>query len=240
MTLRKGLGVTAALIVVVAAAGYVVLVPGEAHRPPPANIAKPKLVPLAVSFTHRWAKATSHPLLAAAAIDGDGDGRDAVFLGGSDGQPDALLAWRNDRLVDIAVEAGVGDTTATYGALSLDLEGDGRTDLVTARQDGITFWMNKGVRFARRPLAVKIPAGGVPMAVTAADYNRDGPADLYVSVFVAPELFRSPVFNDPAHAKPNLLLRNDGDLRFTDVTDRVTAGRQNTFTSSFVDLDRDG
>jgi hypothetical protein len=36
------------------------------------------------------------------------------------------------------------------------------------------------------------------------------------------------------------LLRNEGSLRFTDVTDAVTSGLQNTFTSSFVDLDGDG
>jgi hypothetical protein len=36
-----------------------------------------------------------------------------------------------------------------------------------------------------------------------------------------------------------VLLRNDGDLKFTDVTDGVTGGLQNTFTASFVDLDRD-
>jgi hypothetical protein len=59
-------------------------------------------------------------------------------------------------------------------------------------------------------------------------------------MFVAQASFRSPVFNDPAHAKRNVLLRNDGDLNFIDVTDDVTGGLQNTFTASFVDLDRDG
>ena len=236
----KVFGALAALAVVIVAAGYLVLVPSEAARPPPAGIAEPKLVPIAVPFTHRWAKQTSHPLLAAAAIDIDGDGRDEVFLGGSDGQPDALLAWRDGKLVDIAAELGLGDNEATYGALSIDLDGDGRVDLVSVGHTGVILWLNKGARFERRPLDVKIPADAVPMAVTAGDFDRDGKVDLYISVFVAPALFRSPVFNDPAHAKPNLLLRNEGDLRFTDVTDGVAAGLQNTFTASFVDLNRDG
>ncbi len=240
MVWGKILGIPATLAVLIGAAGYVVLVPSEADRPPPAGIAEPALVEIPVPFTHRWSKSTSHPLLAAAAIDIDGDGRDEVFLGGSDGQPDALLAWRDGKLVDIAAEVGLGDNEATYGALSIDLDGDGKVDLITAGNAGITFWMNKGGRFERRPLDIKIPVGAVPMAVTAGDFDRDGKVDLYISMFVAPTLFRSPVFNDPAHAKPNLLLRNDGGLKFTDVTDNATAGLQNTFTASFVDLDRDG
>ncbi len=240
MMWRKILGVVTIVAVLATVAGYFWLVPAEARRPPPAGMKAVTLVAAAVPFTHRWNKATSHPLLAAAAIDIDGDGRDEVFLGGSDGQPDALMAWRDGRLVDIAESVGIGDTEATYGAVSLDLDGDGRVDLLTAGHAGIVLWLNKGARFERRALDVRLPADSVPMAVTAGDFNRDGRVDLYVSMFVAAPKFRSPVFNDPAHAKPNLLLRNDGDLDFTDVTDRVTAGLQNTFVSAFIDLDRDG
>ena len=46
-------------------------------------------------------------------------------------------------------------------------------------------------------------------------------------------------FNVPEHAKANRLLRNDGNLHFTDITTPVTASKQNTFTSLFVDLDGD-
>jgi len=232
--------VTAFAMLLVVAAAYVVLVPGEPDRPPPEGIAKPKFRAIEVPFTHTWAKETSHPLLASAAIDIDGDGRDEVFLGGSDGQPDALLAWKEGKLVDVAGEAGLSDDRATYGALSLDVDGDGDVDLLTAGHAGLVLWRNGGGRFARETLDVAIPADSVPMALTAADYDRDGDPDLYVSMFVAPRSFRSPVFNDPGHAKRNLLLRNDGNLKFTDVTDIETAGLQNTFTASFADLDRDG
>lgn len=236
----KLFGGLTALLVLLAAAAYVVLVPSEAVRPPPPGVAEPMLVPIEVPFTHRWAKATSHPLLAAAAIDIDGDGRDEVFLGGSDGQPAALIAWRDGSLVDIAAQVGLGDKVATYGALSIDMDGDGLVDLLTVGHAGLILWLNKDGRFERRPLDVQIPADAVPMAVTAGDFDRDGNVDLYVSMFVAPASFRSPVFNDPAHAKRNMLLHNQGGLRFKDVTDAVTSGLQNTFTSSFVDLDGDG
>jgi hypothetical protein len=69
--------------------------------------------------------------------------------------------------------------------------------------------------------------------------DQDGDADLYVSVFVDFPHFIPATFNVPEHAKKNLLLRNDGDLHFTDVTTPEVASRQNTFTSLFVDLDGD-
>ena len=240
MTWGKVTGGLAALLVLLVVAACSVLVASESNRPPPPGLVAPVLVAVEVPFVHRWSRETSHPLLAAAAIDIDGDGRDEVFLGGSDGQPDALIAWRDGRLVDIATQVGLDDTTATYGALSLDFDGDGRVDLLTVGHAGLVLWLNRDGRFERKPLAVKLPADAVPLAVAAGDFDRDGHVDLYLSMFVAPKLFRSQVFNDPAHAKRNILLRNVGGLEFRDVTDAVTGGLQNTFTAAFVDLDGDG
>ncbi len=152
----------AALLAVATLAGCGVLVADEASRPPPPGLVEPVLEPLDVPFAHRWASDTSHPLLAAAAIDIDGDGRDEVFLGGSDGQPDALIAWRDGKLVDIAAQMGIGGTTATYGALSLDFDGDGRVDLLTAGHAGLVLWLNRAAGFTRQLLAVD----AVPMAVS--------------------------------------------------------------------------
>ncbi|MCP4781619.1 MAG: VCBS repeat-containing protein [Hyphomicrobium sp.] len=237
---QKALTGLVMLAILLVAAAYIILVRGEAERPAPEGIAAPVLKPISVPFTHRWAKGSTHPLLGAAAIDIDDDGRDEVFLGGSDGQPDVLLSWKDGKLEDVAGVVGLGDYQATYGALSLDMDADRDVDLLTAGHAGIVLWRNGGGRFAREVLDVAIPVDSLPMALTAADYDRDGDPDLYVSMFVAPQSFRSPVFNDPSHAKRNLLLRNDGDLKFTDVTDIETAGLQNTFTASFADLNQDG
>jgi enediyne biosynthesis protein E4 len=221
-------------------AAYFVLVPGEENRPLPKGMAPVTLQPIEVPFQHRWDRDTAHPFLAAAAIDVDGDGDDEVFLGGSDGQPDALLMWQSDKLVDVAGIWGLGDGDATYGALSLDLTGNDHVDLLTVGHAGLTLWRNDGKSFKKQSMRLTLPNDSVPMAVTAGDFDRDGHVDLYVSVFVSPRKFRSPVFNDPEHAKKNLLLRNKGDLTFEDVTEKTGAGGlQNTFTSSFVDLNDD-
>lgn len=239
LTWRRAAGGALAIAALTTIAACAVLVAGEAKRPPPEGIAAPVLEPIDVPFVHRWSRDTAHPLLAAAAIDIDGDGRDEVFLGGSDGQADALIAWRDGKLVDIAALVGIGDTAATYGALSLDFDADGQVDLLTVGHGGLVLWLNRGGRFVRHALAVPLPADAVPMAVSAGDYDRDGHVDLYLSMFVAPRSFRSPVFNDPTHAKRNILLRGEGNLAFRDATDEVTGGLQNTFTASFVDLDGD-
>lgn len=224
----------------IGAVSYFVLVPDEARRPLPNGLAEPILVPVEVPFHHRWAKATAHPFLAAAAIDADGDGDDEVFLGGSDGQGDMLLDWRQGKLVDIAPMLSLGDEAATYGALSLDVTGDGKVDLLTVGNNGLWLWRNGGAQFKAQKIEVAMPDDSVPLAVAAGDYDKDGHVDLYLSLFVSPAKFRSPVFNDPSHAKANILLRNRGDFSFEDVTAKMNAGGlQNTFTSSFVDLDGD-
>jgi hypothetical protein len=206
----------------------------------PAGVALPRFEEVPVDFAHRWDHETSHHLTGAAVLDVDADGREEIFAGGGAGQPDVLLSVRGGRLVDRIAGTGLSSLAATYGSCAIDLDGDADVDLVVARNDGLTLYRNDGRgRFRAQPLPVALPEHSVPLAVAAADIEHDGDADLYVSVFVDFPHFVPATFNVPAHAKSNLLLRNDGDLRFTDVTTGVTASKQNTFTSAFVDLDGD-
>ncbi|MDD9910785.1 MAG: VCBS repeat-containing protein [Ahrensia sp.] len=237
--LRMGLAVAALLAVALAGAAFW-LVPSERDIEPNNAIAAASFERVGLPFVHVWEKTSTHPLAASAAIDVDGDGDDEVFLGGSDGQADALLDWRDGTIVDLAASMELGDTIATYGALSFDIDDDADVDLLTAGNAGVTLWINQGARFEARNVEFSLPTDSVAVDLAAADYDRDGDIDLYVSVFVDPANFRSPVFNDAAHAKRNVLLRNDGDFTFTDVTDDIAGGLQNTFVSSFTDLDNDG
>jgi enediyne biosynthesis protein E4 len=65
---------------------------------------------------------------------------------------------------------------------------------------------------------------GYGMGVAAGDYDNDGDVDLYVT-----------------NVGPNVMLRNDGDGRFADVTDVTQTGDPSWSTSAaFVDIDADG
>lgn len=191
-------------------------------------------------FTHAWTKGT-HPFTGAAVIDVDGDGRFEVFVGGGEGQRDALLRYRDGRLVNIEEGTGLSNKSATYGSTAIDMDADGDTDLLVAREDGVYLYLNDRGRFQERRIPVDLPVNSVPFSVAVADIDHDGDGDLYISVFVNAKTFRSATFNDPTHAKPNRMLLNNGDLTFTDITaSSGTAGKQNTFLSLFVDLDSDG
>lgn len=212
----------------------------DAHVvPAPADLSAFKEI--ATPFTHIW-REPSHPFTGAAVIDVDGDGRLEVFVGGGRGQDDMLLGVRDGALVDVMGNTGLSMSgPATHGAASSDLDGDGDVDLVVARDDGLTVYINDAGRFAAQEIPLNLAVDAVPMSVAISDINGDGFGDLYVSVFVSFAAFRSATFNDPAHAKPNIMLLNDGAMNFTDVTAETgTASVQNTFHSAFVDLDNDG
>lgn len=228
-----------ALLAGLAASGCVWIHPTEPHRQAPDSLAQPRFEAVAVDFAHRWDHATAHHLTGAAVLDVDRDGREEIFVGGGAGQPDALLGLRDGRLVDQIGQTGLSSTVATYGSCASDLDADGDVDLLVARNDGVTLYVNQGGTFESRRLPVELPANSVPLAIAVSDIDHDGDGDLYVSVFVDFPHFVPATFNVPEHAKANRLLRNDGDLRFTDVTTPDTASKQNTFTSLFVDLDGD-
>jgi len=193
--------------------------------------------------------------LAAAAADFDGDGRTDLFV--VNAGPDVL--WRNrgdGTFEDVTAKAGVGDPACGVGAVFFDADGDGRPDLYVADYvdfdpkyalffppDGFPgplsyeaerhrLYRNRGDgTFEDATDRAGIPAAsGRGMGVAAADLDGDGDQDLYVA-------------ND---ATANWLLRNDGNLRFTEVgLESATAyGMQGEATAAMAgivgDYDGDG
>lgn len=201
----------------------------------------PLFVEVEIDFEHHWEESV-HPFLGAAVIDIDNDGGFEVFVGGGQGGPDGLFRHRDGAFRNVIEGTGLSSDTATYGAKAIDMDADGDTDMVIARNDGVYLYTNDGAgRFSQQTIPVSLPPKSVPFDVAIADIDRDGDADLYVSVFVEFPSFMSATFNDPDHAKTNRMLLNQGDNTFVDVTEKSgLAGAGNSFCAVFTDLDLDG
>ncbi len=213
----------------------------SACAPPldPDDVPVPGFEEIPTSFAHAWDEG-SHPFSGAAVLDLEGDNQFELFVGGGRGQPDVILGLVDGELRDVTPDLEISSNAATHGATAIDLNGNGNTDLIVARETGVTIYYRRGSGFEARPLNINLDDDAVPFAIAAGDVDLDGDVDLYVSAFVDFENFRSGVYNDPMHAKTNRLLRNDGNGRFTDITDVAgVATLQNTFLSVFTDLDDD-
>lgn len=122
------------------------------------------------------------------------------------------------------------------GAALFDMEGDGDLDalLVQSGRLGAPASTPSGHRLFRNDgrgafedvsqSSGLAAIGGYGMGVATGDYDRDGDVDVYLT-----------------NLGPNVLLRNDGQGRFTDVTAKtgVAAGGWST-SATFVDVDADG
>lgn len=191
--------------------------------------------------SYSW-KEKYHPFVGATPIDIDNDGSMEIFVGGQHGYKDWLFSYTKDNtLVDIIDQTSLSSKEATHGANSIDIDHDGDTDLILSRSDGIFLYINNNGKFTKKQIPVNLPKNSAPLNVAIGDIDKDGDGDLYISNFVDFKNFKSATYNDAEHAKKNNLLLNNGDLTFTDITaSSGTASLNNTFVSSFIDLDSDG
>ena len=202
--------------------------------------AAPGFKEISTNIEHVWDDSV-HPFTGAAVIDIDNDNKMEVFISGGKNQPDSLLSYRNNKLENIIEGTGLSSDIAGYGPTSIDIDNDNDVDLIVARDDGLYLYINNGGKFDAQQIPLDLSVNSVPFTVALSDIDHDGDADLYVSVFVDFKNFRSATYNDAEHSKLNFMLRNNGDLTFTDITETSgTAGKANTFLSVFTDLDNDG
>jgi len=188
--------------------------------------------------------------------DYDGDGHDDIYLLNQNG-PNALYKNRGDGVfIDVTERAGVGlGDRISVGAVFADYDNDGRQDLfVTSIRAGNVLFRNEGGgRFRDVTAEAGVVHKGHSQSGLFFDFNRDGNLDLFVTntgnwttdefnpdgnYFVGLSTLAQIMEAQPEY---NILYRNDGHGRFTDVT--AAAGLKGlgwTADAISFDYDEDG
>jgi len=179
--------------------------------------------------------------------DVDGDGLEDLYLCQPGGLPNLLFRQEKDgTMTDISHTSGVDWLDNSTGALLVDLDNDGDSDLAVATQRAFLVMENDGT--GKFSLRTRLPNAGLGYSPTAADYDLDGDLDLLVLRYGADSSgigdFPTPhPFDDARNGGANVLLENQGDFRFADVTDLKGLGAGNfrfSFAASWEDFDNDG
>ena len=191
---------------------------------------------------------TGHQGIAVA--DFNGDGRDDIYLCQQGGLPNRLLVQQIDgTLADRSSRGGVDFLDLSRSALGIDVDNDGDRDLVVGFVTSLIVMENRGGGvFAERG---RYALNATVHSLCAADFDRDGRTDIYAcgyspgtSLWRAGDAFGAPVpYYDANNGGPNVLLRNDGDWQWTDVTTATgmdVNNRRFSFAASWEDFDNDG
>ena len=157
--------------------------------------------------------------------DGDGDLDLAEAIGS------VQRLYRNDggKFVDVTSQSGAlnvaGNGVAT-GIIAGDYDNDSKPDLFVLRYGASSLYHNEGNgRFSEVTAAAGIPSYPyLSISAALADVDHDGDLDIFIAGFV--DLAKSPrgdanksaLFPGDFAGAPNLLLRNNGDGKFTDIT----------------------
>jgi Tfp pilus assembly protein PilF len=160
-------------------------------------------------------------------FDYDGDGDLDLFVV----SPTEQRLYRNDggKFVDVTAGSGLSSTppgAIGIGAVAGDYDNDGKPDLFVLRYGRCSLYHNEGNgKFSDATASAGIPAYPY-LAISAAfvDVDHDGDLDLFIAGLADPTKVpagdpgRTVTFPDDFPGAPNLLLRNDGKGKFTDIT----------------------
>ncbi|HYY57813.1 MAG TPA: FG-GAP-like repeat-containing protein, partial [Pyrinomonadaceae bacterium] len=178
-------------------------------------------------------------------FDFDGDGDLDLFVAAASEQH----LYRNDggKLIDVTGQSGALASTASgatpTGAVAGDYDNDTRPDIFVIRDRGLSLYHNDGGgKFTDVTSAASLPRYAyLPGATAFVDVDHDGDLDILVAGLAdlskaAQGEARFPV--DFAGA-PNMLLRNDGTGKFTEVTATAKVGDAPGHAVAIVPTDYD-
>ena len=182
-----------------------------------------------------------HAYAGSAAADYDGDGVDDVFL--CAGGRAELYRNRGDGTFELATTAaGLPELWHVNTAGFADLDNDGDADLFLGRFYGEnSLYENIGGRFVDRTPQSGLTTDDQTTCFAFFDYDGDRDLDLYLGRFLDATREIPGSFLYARNGEPNRLYRNDGGLRFTDVTDESGTGDVGlTLSLAAADYDEDG
>ena len=133
------------------------------------------------------------------------------------------------------------DDDVTYGASVIDINKDGLDDLLIARESGGHIYINENGRFAHTKIELHLNKKSRPISFALGDINKDGHIDLFVSAYLEKSAMEGQnIFNKEGYGASSVLLLNNGDNTFTDVTEPYGMTYiHNTFLGIFADMDED-
>jgi tetratricopeptide (TPR) repeat protein len=181
----------------------------------------------------------------------DGDGFDDLYVCQPGGLPNRLYRNRGDgTFEDITEASGVGVIENTACALFVDVDNDGRQDLIVVRAAGPMLFLNEGGgKFRQKADAFQFanPPQGTFTGAAVADYDRDGWLDIYFCLYVyyqGTDQYKYPSpYYDAENGPPNFMMRNNRDGTFRDVTAETDLNQNNTrysFCCGWSDFNRNG
>ena len=141
------------------------------------------------------------------------------------------------QFTDVSIDRGIYNVDLAGGVIFDDFNNDGYADLITSTWDpcsSMKFYLNKGINGFKDITVnsnLSTQLGGLNIVST--DYNNDGYLDIYV--------LRGGWLMEEGEMI-NSLLKNNGDLTFTDVTQEVNLSdfAYPTQSASWGDYDNDG
>ena len=182
--------------------------------------------------------------------DVNGDGLDDLFICETGGLPNRLYIQNADgTATDVSVGSGVDLLEPSKAALIVDLDNDGHQDMVIVSiYSALAVFRGDGT--GRFSLVEAIEIRGNASSIVAADYDQDRLLDLYVCGYndipgaIGEGGHGAPMpYYDANNGVPNVLMRNEGNLRFRDVTGEVglnVNNRRFSFAAEWEDYDNDG
>ena len=188
---------------------------------------------------------TEGPLMAVADV--NGDGLDDIFIGGAKDQASAILIQQADGSFVKSNEKLLAQDSVSedIGAVFFDANGDGHPDLYVATggseyseaapalEDRL--YLNDGKGNFRKAVGALPPVTLSNSRVAAADFDGDGAIDLFVGGRSVPGRYGI----DPQ----SVLLKNDGQGHFADVTEKAAPGLSHigmVTDAIWKDIDGDG